>query len=67
MTPQHLRDIVDVAERHKIPIIADEVSTTCLLPAELALMYSCHRSMDICTGPSGHLSLWHHWPSLRQS
>ncbi|KAJ9106160.1 hypothetical protein QFC21_001303 [Naganishia friedmannii] len=25
MTPQHLRDIVDVAERHKIPIIADEI------------------------------------------
>lgn len=26
MTPQHLKDIVDVAERHKVPIIADEVS-----------------------------------------
>lgn len=25
MTPQHLKDIVDVAERHKVPIIADEV------------------------------------------
>lgn len=28
MTPQHLQDIVNIAERHRVPIIADEVSGT---------------------------------------
>lgn len=54
MTPQHLQDIVNIAERHRVPIIADEVSSD-------APQHSKSDTEPESTQIYGHMH-WSEWP-----